>query len=226
MKYRRFALIGLLGGGVALWAIEATAHTAGMRTLADGTRIHASSVRWEFQGTTGSSSPDGSTGVCNIAEVNEAILFCLNPTNKKITGEAAIQEVTFGDSVGLGQNLKKGKTKYIGTARANGLATSDAECDLDPDCMALRERCVNPNWVPYNLVPISMMVTLEQFACTDSEECPCSATGENGLPLCFDHDTTDLDIDPEGRLTYACTLPNPDTYELGELRQYDCSLVP
>jgi hypothetical protein len=228
MMYRRVVLIGLLGiGVVTMWAAAASAHSAGYRLKADGTLFHASSVDCHFEAVGTGSTP--TTGTCEVIEGTSAILFCLNPANHQVNGKSTGQFFEFKEAVGAGVGTKKGKTRYDVVAEAIGLASSDAECNQDPNCLALREFCINSNWVPFDVVPIDMTAEVKVFACLApplNPETPCcDPTMVDGG--CIDHDASSPSIiDPEATLRYSCLLPNPNGFELGDFVRYNCTLQP
>jgi hypothetical protein len=234
MTLRRVTLIGLLGLSlIAMWAVEASAHLAGYTLLPNGTRIHTSSVRCQFQAQTPGQST-GSTGLCEVFTTH-AILFCINPSNNEVNpGESADLDIAFENFSAVASGMKQGgKSTWVVTAEAAGVASSDAECDASPACQELRQFCINPNWVPVKVIPVTMDVKISTFACTSTTACPCHPQGLDGLPLCLDHNPTPLPdgqnpVDPEAPpLTYSCELPvDPDDFNFGDILQYNCQLTP
>jgi hypothetical protein len=220
-------VIGLLGLGLlGIWAADASAHSAGYKLSPSGTLYHASSVRCQFEGLTPGST--GSVGLCEIA-TDEAILFCINPSDQTVTGTPRRLDIAFEEFFVFAQGTKTGgTTKYIMTADAAGVASSDEECDASFECTQLRQHCINPNWVPIDVVPVFMTATVSAFACPSKDACPCDPFGTDPTtPACVDHNLSTPEIDPEGSLTYQCQLGVPATeYEFGDLVQYTCSLVP
>jgi hypothetical protein len=227
MRDRRVTLIGLLGIGlVAIWIADASAHSAGMRIRADGTLYHASSVRCQFEAT--GAGGDSTVGLCEIS-TDEAIVFCINPADQSVTGTPRRLNISSDNFQAVTVGVKTGGThKYVVTADSDGVAQSDAECDASPECVALRQFCINRNWTPVDVVPIHFFVRISTYACTSTtaSACPCHPEERDGLPLCLDHDPNMPGVNPEASLTYECQLPIPaEQYEFGDLVQYNCALV-
>lgn len=236
---RRAMLIAMVGISIfAIWLVEAFA--SNVRWLGGTLTCKGVRCNYEVSGTPGGTKL--TTGTCQPDDIREAFLFCLNPANKSVggsrQGEAFTQIVQFDLGLGIGATTKtRGRSRYNLISNAEGTADADtdgdgiitdAECDLSEACAVLRQFCVNPNWVPQDVVPITFCAAMQVWECASADvtECPCDPTLLAGEPgACKDHDNNALNgITPmmAGDKILFCTLPDPSTYRFGEERVYDC----
>lgn len=151
-------------------------------------------------------------------------------------------------------DIKKGKTTFQAVLGGGGIAPNDpaceeedgsfdiyCNCDHDDFCQTLREACPNTNWAPIDVVPLAMTATAATYFCNNdgSHSCPCnptitdtnnafacaSATGSNNDPWTFDWSETGGELVPWAIEVSECTLPDPGTFQFGEQREYDCTVI-
>lgn len=182
-----------------------------------------------------------------VNEVQEVILVCQNHGGHIGTGRVFTQEISFNtaQTVGTASPDKKGVANFIGAiSNAAGVATTQAECDANPDCVTLRQLCININgndstWLPVDVVPIKMIATGATYFCDNdgTHLCPCNPSltntsdvhacatslGGGNPPWSFAYTGAPV---PAGKEKSRCVLPNPETYEVGEQRQYNCTVIP
>ena len=180
-------------------------------------------------------------------EPQEVILVCQNHGGHIGTGRVFTQNITFNTALTIGTASpdKKGVANFIGAiSNAAGIATTRAECDANPDCVTLRQLCINVNgndstWLPVDVVPIKMIATVADYFCDNDglHLCPCNplitntsdvhacATSLGGGNPPWSFNWTGQPV-PAGIQKSNCVLPNPETLVVGEQRQYDCTVIP
>lgn len=162
------------------------------------------------------------TGFCSF-EAREALLLCTNPEDNQEQGVSAIQTIVFGEASASGKSARgQQRSRYNIVTNADGVSTSDAECDASASCQALRQFCQSHTWVPVDVVPVKFYGTFSTYSCASQSTCPCDPDGVTG-PRCLDHITKTAVIDPLGPPdTVCCTLPHSETFQFGEARRYEC----
>jgi hypothetical protein len=182
-----------------------------------------------------------------VNEPQEVILVCQNGGGHIGTGRVFTQNITFntGFAVGTASPDKKGVANFIGAiVNAAGVAKTRAECDANPACVELRRLCININgndatWVPVDVVPLKMIATVADYFCDNDglHLCPCNpnitntsdvhacatSLGGGNPPWSFSYSGAPV---PAGKEKSSCVLPNPETYVVGEQRQYNCTAIP
>lgn len=185
-----------------------------------------------------------------VNEPQEIILVCQNNGGHIGTGRVFTQNLTFSTALTIGTASpdKKGVANFIGAiSNAAGVAQTQAECDANPDCVTLRQLCININgndatWLPVDVVPIKMIATVADYFCDNDglHLCPCNSSiintsdvhacatflGGGNPPWSFNWNQTGGQLVPAGIEKSSCVLPNPETFVVGEQRQYNCTLIP
>ncbi len=121
-------------------------------------------------------------------------------------------------------------------------------CSYDTTCTALRGYCPNDNWLPIDVTPIDMTATVAEYFCNNDgyHTCPCdpnitpadvtidptlevkrcaTATGNGKAPWSYDWSLTGGNLVPAAIEVSDCSLPDPNTWQFGESRQYGCTVV-
>lgn len=218
---KRVMLIGLVWiAVVSMWVSAAFGSNTRWHTGTASTK----GVRCEYEVSGTGSTP--TMGTCEVDNVQEAFLFCLNPNNGSVNGsrhgEAFRQIVQFGTGEGVGAGTKRGRSKYNAISNAEGTGLTPEECDASPECTELRQFCQNPNWLPRDVVPITMTIFEAVWECTSADNCPCDPAGLDG-PVCGDHNPKTPELDPAlAGKNLVCELPEPATFNFGEVRFYNC----
>jgi hypothetical protein len=146
---------------------------------------------------------------------------------------------------------KKGKVTFDTVASAAGInppqnsncALGDAycNCSYDAACSKLRAYCPNDNWLPIDVTPVKMVATVAEYFCDNDYNangdhihmCACdpsktdpndsfacaTATGNGRYPWSYNWSGYPV---PAAFETSYCELPDPDTWQYGESRQYNC----
>jgi hypothetical protein len=182
-------------------------------------------------------NPGGNISIGN-AFVNEAIfdvaLIVPNPNDIK-KGKTTFQAVLGGGGIAPNDPA---------CVEEDGSFDIYCNCDHDDFCQTLREACPNPNWVPIDVVPLAMTATVATYFCNNDQDnngdpihsCPCdptitdpqnafacaSATGSNNDPWTYNWQGGPV---PWAREVSECTLPDPGTFQFGEQREYDCTVI-
>jgi hypothetical protein len=181
------------------------------------------------------------------------IITCQNPGGNISSGTAFVDNATLDVGLFVPYDVdKKGKTTFIAILGSGSLAPQSdlceegdiyCNCDNDPTgfCQTLRLSCPNNNWAPIDLVPIRMTATAATYFCDNDgfHLCPCdptisdtayksacaSATGRAQDPWTFNWADTGGMLVPWAREVSDCTLPNPETWQYGDRRPYDCTVI-
>lgn len=194
----RAVMIGLLGisFGAALGP-EAEAHLAGTFKIG-GTWVHISSFSC-INDIGGVPNPDTRPSLFQCtATATKVLLLCQNPQGHDVRpGEAATKTTVVVQDRIIDSDI---------TNKKKGLAHKEIEFVdapfLDP------EFCVNPNWIPIDVLVTELTGTMEVFECTSQGIDPCTTkvltyteTKECMLPPEFDFDNPPVPGTP-----YDCVL--------------------
>lgn len=214
-------------------------------------KYYAKGVQCDAQGQVKNVDKNQLSLACTVEppvnEPQEVILVCQNGGGHIGTGRVFTQNITFdtGFAVGTASPDKKGIANFIGAiVNAAGVATTREQCDANPACVQLRQLCININgndatWVPVDVVPINMIATVADYFCDNDglHLCPCNPSitnttdvhacatslGGGNPPWSFNYTGAPV---PAGKEKSRCVLPNPETYVVGEQRQYNCTVIP
>ncbi len=214
-------------------------------------KYYAKGVQCDAQGQVKNVDKNQLSLACTVEppvnEPQEVILVCQNGGGHIGTGRVFTQNITFntGFAVGTASPDKKGVANFIGAiVNGAGVAKTRAECDANPACVELRRLCININgndatWVPVDVVPINMIATVADYFCDNDglHLCPCNPSitnttdvhacatslGGGNPPWSFNYTGAPV---PAGKEISRCVLPNPETYVVGEQRQYNCTVIP
>lgn len=155
---------------------------------------------------------EGSAGVwLNITDVSEAVFFCTNQPNQGTPqGNAWSQVVEFPPSLQTSDKSQcdkkqQGKCNFTNILNATDLIGKPSE------------GCVSPTWITVDVTPSNFRASSCAFNCVD----------ENGKAIACDGNQdgiVDANVIKKGEICEeaACTLPNPETLQWMEVRQYEC----
>jgi hypothetical protein len=210
MSQRVMSMIGLLG--ISMVLLLASSADAG--TIAGyGFKTKGVLCLETAKAVSGNEIKIGATGTsCKVEDVTSAIFFCTNkPDSGFFQGQAAFNIVEFGtgfqDSSDATCDRAKGRCDFAIPINA------DSSVIGQPN-----DACPNDNWTVVDVVPIHFTGTLELVTCVNT----------NGKVTACDSDN-DGQIDPEvtvltrDTVSATCDLPNPQTLQFGQSRDYDCT---
>ena len=219
-------------------------------------KYYTKGVECDGEGTVKNIDKNMVSLACSIAppvnEPMEIILVCRNRGGHIGTGRVFTQNLTFNVALSPGTVIpgNKGKVFFTAISNAAGVtAQTKEECDANPACVELRQYCININgndssWLPVDVIPIKMKATVATYFCDNQAgfQCPCdpsitptagnqtyrcaTSLGAGKTPWTFDWNQTGGQLVPAAVENSSCELPNPETFEVGERRQYTCAVVP
>ena len=129
-------------------------------------------------------------------------VLCENPTSKQIApGQSAIQQVLVGQ-----KQIDQGDI----TDKVKGKAAVKVELSDDP--LLKPEFCVNPNWIPIDVLVRVFTGTMNAYECTGPSSDPCSEkTLANtlimncALPASYSFENYPANVPPAGT-AYDCSM--------------------
>ena len=194
----RAAIVGLLGVGLGTaLGPDAQAHLAGTYKIG-GTWVHISSFSC-INDIGGVPNPDTKPSLFQCtATATKILVLCYNPNGHDVRpGEAAtkttivVQDLITNDDI---TDKKKGLAHKELTFQDSDFVTSQV--------------CVNPNWIPAQVIVIELTGQMDVFECTSGGIDPCATKVQTYIEQkeCMLPPQYNFDNPPPSGTAYDCVL--------------------